>query len=313
MKILYIGVQKGGVGKSTKACQLAFYARAQGYRVLVIDYDDQANTTNCLARSGKVTPLSKTVTEVMMQPVTVTPDNSGFNILAADGHFNNVLVEQARVKVEVDGIQTEISSLAYQYFSNFLENMDEHYDLCIIDGPPSLDIRVTIALTLADAALSPIELMQESIEGMSNTLYGQRGILNIKSMLNPKLQFLGFLPNKVQSNDTQRAALKELNERIGQHFFTNNEGVIALIPLRSAISECQKQGISLADIVKTNTMARTTWANLRKIFDLILERIGLEEQGAELQVTKETTENVILLVEPKSRFESGQYETGTKA
>ena len=82
MKILYIGVQKGGVGKSTKACQLAFYARAQGYRVLVIDYDDQANTTNCLARSDKVTPLSKTVTEVMMQPVTVTPDNSGFNILA---------------------------------------------------------------------------------------------------------------------------------------------------------------------------------------------------------------------------------------
>ena len=76
MKILYIGVQKGGVGKSTKACQLAFYARAQGYRVLVIDYDDQANTTNCLARSDKVTPLSKTVTEVMMQPVTVTPDNS---------------------------------------------------------------------------------------------------------------------------------------------------------------------------------------------------------------------------------------------
>ena len=121
--------------------------------------------------------------------------------------------------------------------------------------------------------------MQESIEGMSNTLYGQRGILNIKSMLNPKLQFLGFLPNKVQSNETQRAALKELNERIGQHFFSNNEGVVALIPLRSAISECQKQGISLADIVKSNTMARSTWASLRKIFDLILARIGVEDQA----------------------------------
>ena len=239
---------------------------------------DRANTTHCLARSGKVTPLSKTVTEVMMQPVSIIPDNSGFNILAADGHFNSVLVEQARVKVEVDGIQTELASLAHQHFAQFLESMDAHYDLCIIDGPPSLDIRVTIALTLADAVLSPIELMQESIEGMSNTLYGQRGILNIKSLLNPKLQFLGFLPNKVQSNDTQRAALKELNERIGQHFFINNEGVVALISLRSAISECQKQGISLADIVKTNTMARSTWASLRKIFDLILARIGVEDQ-----------------------------------
>ncbi|MGB7815588.1 MAG: ParA family protein [Methylotenera sp.] len=312
MKTLYIGIQKGGVGKSTQTCQLAFYARSQGYRVLVIDFDDQANATHCLARSGKVTPLSKTVTEVMMQPVSMTPDNSGFNILAADGRFNNLLVEQARVKLEVDGIQTELSSLAHQHFAQFLESMDACYDVCIIDGPPSLDIRVTIALTLADAVLSPIELMQESIEGMSNTLYGQRGILNIKSLLNPKLQFLGFLPNKVQSNDTQRAALKELNERIGQHFFINNEGVVALIPLRSAISECQKQGISLADIVKTNTMARSTWANLRKIFDLILERIGVEEcsqvehaqiahDQAEHEVGEHVASNIIHLAAQKAK------------
>ena len=89
IKTLYIGIQKGGVGKSTQTCQLAFYARSQGYRVLVIDFDDQANTTHCLARSGKVTPLSKTVTEVMMQPVSIIPDSSGFNILAADGRFNS--------------------------------------------------------------------------------------------------------------------------------------------------------------------------------------------------------------------------------
>lgn len=313
MKTLYIGVQKGGVGKSTVCCQLAFYARSQGYRVLVIDFDDQANTTNCLVRSGKVTPLLKTVTEVMMQTAAVIPDNSGFNILAADGRFNNVLVEQARVKVEVEGIQTEIASLAHQYFAQFLECMHAHYDLCIIDGPPSLDIRVTIALTLADAVLSPIELMQESVEGMSNTLYGQRGILNVKSMLNPRLLFLGFLPNKVQSNETQRTALKELNERIGQHFFTNNESVIALIPLRSAISECQKQGVALTDIVKTNTMARTTWSNLRKIFDLILERIGLEEQGVEPQVSNESTENVVSLLAPKSKLKLGQCHSGSKS
>lgn len=307
MKTLYIGIQKGGVGKSTQTCQLAFYTRSQGYRVLVIDFDDQANTTHCLARSGKVTPLSRTVTEVMMQSFSIIPDNSGFNILAADGQFNNVLVEQARVKLDVDGIQTELSSLAHQHFAQFLESMDAYYDLCIIDGPPSLDIRVTIALTLADAVLSPIELMQESIEGMSNTLYGQRGILNIKSMLNPKLQFLGFLPNKVQSNDTQRAALKELNERIGQHFFSNKEGVVALIPLRSAISECQKQGILLADIVKTNTMARSTWANLRKIFDLILERIGVEDHGqvehgqTEREVDERITDNIIDLATQKNK------------
>ncbi|PPD55377.1 MAG: hypothetical protein CTY12_00965 [Methylotenera sp.] len=312
MKTLYIGVQKGGVGKSTVCCQLAFYARLQGYRVLVVDFDDQANTTHCLSRSGKVTPLPKTVTEVMMQALIVSPDHSGFNILVADGRFNQVLIEQARVKVEIEGIQTEVASLAHQTFAQFLNSMDAHYDLCIIDGPPSLDIRVTIALTLADAVLSPIELMQESIEGMSNTLYGQRGILNIKSRLNPKLQFLGFLPNKVQSNETQRAALKELNARIGQHFFTNSEGVVALIPLRSAISECQKQGISLTDIVRTNRMARATWVNLRKILDLILERIGIEGQDTALLIHNERTENVICLPEPPLAFMSESTRTAAK-
>lgn len=287
MKTLYVGVQKGGVGKSTIACQLAFHAHSQGYKVLVVDFDDQANTTNCLNRSGKVSQLSKTVTEILMQKCTIVPDDNGFNLLAADGHLNNVLVEQARVKVEVDDIQTEKSSIAHQNFSNFLHSMSSHFDLCIIDGPPSLDIRVTIALTLANAVLSPIELAQESIDGMSKTLYGQRGVFNIKSMFNPNLQFLGFLPNMVQSTDAQRKALKELNERIGQHFFTNHEGVISLIPLRSALSECQKQGLFIADITKSNTMARNTWASLRKVFDLILERTGVVDPYADDETLNE--------------------------
>jgi cellulose biosynthesis protein BcsQ len=127
-------------------------------------------------------PLAKTVTEIMFQPNISMANNigrSGFNILEADGQFNNILVEQARVKIEHEGELTEKSSIAHQHFANFLASMDAHYDLCIIDGPPSLDIRVTIALTLADAVLSPIQLSQESIEGMSATLYGQRGVLNI--------------------------------------------------------------------------------------------------------------------------------------
>lgn len=195
MKTLYIGVQKGGVGKSTNACQLALYARNLGYRVLVIDFDDQGNTTKFFKRNGEAVPLAKTVTQVIFDTTDIIDANvgsSGFSILEADGQFNNVLVEQARVKIEHEGELTEKSSIAHQHFANFLARVDAHYDLCIIDGPPSLDIRVTIALTLADAVLSPIQLSQESIEGMSATLYGQRGVLNIKTVFNAKLIFLGF-------------------------------------------------------------------------------------------------------------------------
>ena len=279
MKTLYIGVQKGGVGKSTNACQLALYARNLGYRVLVIDFDDQGNTTKFFKRNGEAVPLAKTVTEVIFQTTDIFDINvgvSGFNILEADGQFNNILVEQARVKVQHEGELTEKSSIAHQYFANFLTSVDAHYDLCIIDGPPSLDIRVTIALTLADAVLSPIQLSQESIEGMSATLYGQRGVLNIKTVFNAKLNFLGFLPNMVEATDKHREALTELGERIGEHFLTDNEGRILLMPLRQAVRECQKEGITIAQLAKTNTMARSTWASMRKIFDIVLARLQLE-------------------------------------
>ncbi len=279
MKKLYIGVQKGGVGKSTNACQLALYARNLGYRVLVVDFDDQGNTTKFFKRNGEAMPLAKTVTEIMFQTNTSMDANlgsSGFNILEADGQFNNILVEQARVKIEHEGELTEKSSIAHQYFANFLASVDADYDLCIIDGPPSLDIRVTIALTLADAVLSPIQLSQESIEGMSATLYGQRGVLNIKTVFNAKLKFLGFLPNMVEATDKHREALTELSERIGEHFLTDNEGRILLMPLRQSIRECQKEGIPIAQLAKTNTMARTTWASVRKVFDIVLARLQLE-------------------------------------
>jgi len=279
MKTLYIGVQKGGVGKSTNACQLALYARNLGYRVLVIDFDDQGNTTKFFKRNGEAVPLAKTVTEVIFETTDIIDINvgsSGFSILEADGQFNNVLVEQARVKIEHEGELTEKSSIAHQHFANFLTSVDAHYDLCIIDGPPSLDIRVTIALTLADAVLSPIQLSQESIEGMSATLYGQRGVLNIKTVFNAKLNFLGFLPNMVEATDKHREALTELGERIGEHFLTDNEGRILLMPLRQSIRECQKEGIPIAQLARTNTMARSTWASVRKIFDIVLARLQLE-------------------------------------
>ena len=279
MKTLYIGVQKGGVGKSTNACQLALYARNLGYRVLVIDFDDQGNTTKFFKRNGEAVPLAKTVTEVIFETTDIIDINvgsSGFSILEADGQFNNVLVEQARVKIEHEGELTEKSSIAHQHFAKFLTSVDAHYDLCIIDGPPSMDIRVTIALTLADAVLSPIQLSQESIEGMSATLYGQRGVLNIKTVFNAKLNFLGFLPNMVEATDKHREALTELGERIGEHFLTDNEGRILLMPLRQSIRECQKEGIPIAQLARTNTMARSTWASVRKIFDIVLARLQLE-------------------------------------
>lgn len=82
--------------------------------------------------------------------------------------------------------------------------------------------------------------------------------------------------------------------------------MVAFIPLLSAIYEFQKQGISLADIIKTNTMASSTWVNLCKLFDLILELIGVEghceHNQTEFEADELTTDNLIDLATQKTKL-----------
>ncbi|MDC0994045.1 AAA family ATPase, partial [bacterium] len=243
MKTLLVCINKGGVGKTLIACQLARYARQLGLKVLVIDFDDQGNTTKSLERDQSVQRLPLTVTQVMFQhEPSMKPDESGFSLLAADGSFNIALVEQARVKMQVDGEDVEKAVVAHQNFGAFLEDMQAHFDLCIIDGPPTGDVRITMALAQATAVVCPIQLAQESIEGMGDTLKGRRGILRVKAEMNPKLDFLGFLPNMVESTPKQRDALKSLSKALGEYFLRDEDGIIVTIPRRESLRDAQGQG-----------------------------------------------------------------------
>ena len=279
MKTLLISINKGGVGKTTLVSQLGRYAHQLGLRTLLIDLDDQGNLTRSLERQGCVTRLRRTVTEILFEPVNdVDLGYTSFSILAADGGLTKAVVETSQLKATHQGVERERATIAHQNFAEFLKQVAPHYDLCLIDGPPALDIRVMMALALADYALCPIQLAQESIEGMSHTLNGPRGILRIKGTVNNRLEFLGFLPNMVESTVRQKEALLQLGEKLGHHFLRDDEGRVVLIPLRQSIRDAQGQGISLAALAKTNTQARDTWGKVRRIFDQVLDRMELRQQ-----------------------------------
>lgn len=279
MKTLLISINKGGVGKTTLVSQLGRYAHQLGLRTLLIDLDDQGNLTRSLERQGSATRLRRTVTEILFEPVNDADlGYTAFSILAADGGLTKAVVETSQLKATHQGVERERATIAHQHFAEFLKQASAHYDLCLIDGPPALDIRVMMALALADYALCPIQLAQESIEGMSHTLNGPRGILRIKGTVNNRLEFLGFLPNMVESTVRQKEALLQLGEKLGHHFLRDDEGRVVLIPLRQSIRDAQGQGISLAALAKTNTQARDTWGKVRRIFDQVLDRMELRQQ-----------------------------------
>lgn len=308
MQTLLVSINKGGVGKSTIAGQLARYASSLGLRVLMIDLDDQGNFSQGLIRTN-VNVLKNTITQVLKGEL---PEfNGAFDLLPADGKVTAELVERARLKTDQDGVAIEIATLAHQNFSKFLESAKSHYDICIIDGPPALDTRVTMALALASHVICPIQLSQESIEGMASTLNASRGILRIKGTTNPKLDFLGFLPNMVESTPKQKTALADLSESLGKHFLRDNDCKLMVIPKRECIRQAQGLGVSLASMTSTNNGARETWWKLRNVFDVVLDRMGYsvlledlkEKQDLEQQAAKQKAK-LAKLYGPDSQVET---------
>jgi hypothetical protein len=99
-------------------------------------------------------------------------------------------------------------------FRAFLKQVDTDFDVCVVDTHPSPDIRMISALASADFVLSPIQLNQESVDGVRALLLHPRvGVLKIKAMLNQKLHFIGLLPTLVEPTNFQRANFRVLVER----------------------------------------------------------------------------------------------------
>jgi len=270
MKILTIWTQKGGVGKTALACQLAHVLRARSYRVLVVDLDSQGNAGASLLRAEKAAPLAITAASLLMNDnlVTVLPDVV-FAVIRATS-------ELVRVPEQPD------------QFSRFHENLRTNllrlapaFDICLIDCPPSDDLRVLLALTIADSVLSPIQLNQEAIEGIVKTLRGTRGVERIREKFNPSLQFLGIVPNMVEATPLQKRNFLEVLENFGRYLVLDDQGNALRILRRSSIAEAQELGVALPELGRTKTAARDAWVELAPTLDRIADLVMVDQPVTE--------------------------------
>lgn len=278
MKTLAIWTQKGGVGKTALACQLAHALHARNQRVLVIDLDSQGNAGAALLRAEKAVALAITASSLLMNGnlVVALPDVA-FAVIRATP-------ELVRIPEQPD----EFGRFHTNLQSN-LARVAPVFDVCLIDCPPSDDLRVLLALTVADSVLSPIQLNQEAIEGIVKTLRGTRGVERIREKFNPSLQFLGIVPNMVEATPLQKRNFVEVLENFGRYLVLDEKGNPLRILRRSSIAEAQELGVSLPELGRTKTAAREAWTELaptlNRIADLVMvgERTG---QSTELYVVE---------------------------
>jgi chromosome partitioning protein len=180
-KILAITNQKGGVGKTTTAINLAASLAANDFRVLVVDSDPQGNATTGLGIAKD--PDKPSVYQVLLGDAEATDavvrtDFEGLDLLPADKNL-------VAANLELVGAEDRELRMRQRLWP-----IRESYDFILIDCPPSLDLLTLNALLAADAVLVPIQCEFFALEGVSELM---DTIQRIKSSFDHPLEIQGIL------------------------------------------------------------------------------------------------------------------------
>lgn len=245
MRTVTFGNQKGGVGKSSLACHLAFDLYERGYSVLFIDLDTQGNSSKTLAAYDTGTQASS-----LFESGGTVPTGYDFGLIASD----QGLVKLDRADYNVIG-----------HLRDALDARRGDYDWCVIDTPPTVGLRLSAALIVSNDVIAPVELEQYSIDGIERLL---KTVYGIQQRANNGLRFAGMVPNRFDPrSQRQKDALAEMVEAYSQHIIQQPIGI------RTAIPEALANGQPVWQVGKTS--ARDAGKQIRATFNEIYERMGV--------------------------------------
>ncbi len=245
-KIIAVVNQKGGVGKTTTTVNLAACLHELGLKVLLCDFDPQANATSGLGvekRKIKHSVYDAVINDVPVQDVIVHTK------------FGDVLPSSADLAgAAVELIAMENPNHRLEKALAFLKDV---YDVIFIDCPPSLEMLTLNALAAADSILIPVQCEYFALEGLSDLMTTMR---MVKKRINPKLEIFGVA---LTMFDGRTNFSTQVAQEVRRHF--PGKVYATVIPRNIRLAEAPSHGLPVIAYDKSSRGAQAYRAMAEEI------------------------------------------------